>query len=133
MADDWNGRRGQPARASRFCFAEKRCKNFLLPVFRHHAVLRHRAPLRTAYPERVTVLLSGMKERFSRIRKQTSPPSGTMDYVCIMYSSDPNRSSYFHSYTVLLSAGLYPGLSEMWLATPVKSRIRDDCGIAEEG
>ena len=64
----------------------------------------YRAPLQTAYPERVTVLLSGMKERFSRIRKQTLPPSGTMDYVCIMFSSDPNRSSYFHSYTVLLSA-----------------------------
>lgn len=95
MADDWNGRKGQPARASRFCFAEKRCKNFLLPVFRHHAVLRHRAPLQTAYPERVTVLLSWMKERFSCIRKQTSPPSGTMDYVCIMYSSDPNRYCYF--------------------------------------
>lgn len=41
---------------------------------------------------------------FSCIRKQTSPPSGTMDYVCLMFSSAPNRSSYFHSYTVLLSA-----------------------------
>ena len=75
--------------------------------FRYFVIMRfcgtaHRCL--TTCPGQLAGLLFGMKERFSCIRKQTLPPSGIMDYVCLMFSSDPNRSSYFHSYTVLLSA-----------------------------
>ena len=43
----------------------------------------------------------------------------------------PDRSSYFHFYFLLLSAGLCSALSKMWRSAPVKSWTQDDGSSAE--
>ena len=74
-----------------------------------------------------------MPDNSSECSESLKSGSHPMHHIVLHVRMNPNRSSDFHSYFVLLSAGLYPVLSKMYRATPGKSRIQDDGSSAEEG